>query len=81
LDAYRCSGETSPFSSSNQEKIMSDIILALVLTFVLLAAMFVWVPLLQSVEALTRRYPRQRYEEMPDLREEDAGPQFTGKVA
>ncbi len=60
---------------------MSDTILAVVLTVILLAAMFVWVPLLQSAEALTRRYPQPQDGEMPDLREEDAGPQFTGNVA
>jgi hypothetical protein len=60
---------------------MSIFILVLVLTFVLLASMFIWVPLLQSAEALSRRYPRQRYAEMPDLREDDTSPQFTGEVA
>jgi hypothetical protein len=76
-----CTHEKPTIALSNQETIMSDIILALVLTFVLLAAMFVWVPLLQSAEAHSRRYPLQRYGEMPDLREEDSSPQFTGKVA
>jgi hypothetical protein len=53
----------------------------LVIGFVLLALMFIWVSLLQSAEAPSRRFPPQRAEDIPDLREDDTSPQFTGRVA
>ncbi len=59
---------------------MFNIVLILVLTFGLLATMFVWVPL-HSAEVSARRNPGQRTGEVPDLREDDASPQFTGKIA
>lgn len=60
---------------------MSDQLLALILTFVLLAALFLWVPLLHTAEALSHRYPLQNGDDMPNLVEEDTGPHFTGEVA
>ncbi len=60
---------------------MSDTFLALALTLVVLVVTVLCVPLLQATEALTLRYPLRRVENMPDLVEEDAGPQFTGEVA
>ncbi|HEY0263176.1 MAG TPA: hypothetical protein VGC07_01515 [Granulicella sp.] len=60
---------------------MFDMFLALALFVVFFAALFIWVPLLQSVEALARRYPQQLATDMPDLREDDSSSQFTGKVA
>ncbi|WP_263383844.1 hypothetical protein [Granulicella arctica] len=60
---------------------MSDTILALVLTITTLILMLIWVPMLQTVEVLARRYPVDGTAEMPNLVEEDSGPQFTGDVA
>jgi hypothetical protein len=75
------SDELSANYCANLEKVMSDMTLALTLTLVLLAALFVGVPLLQSLEALTRSSPNHGVLDMPNLVEEDAGPQFTGEVA
>jgi hypothetical protein len=60
---------------------MPNFLLAFIVVIVLLAAMLLWGPLLQTVESLSRRYSPERYTEMPDLREEDTGPQYTGKVS
>jgi len=60
---------------------MSDTVLAFIVISSLLAAMLIWVPLLQSAEALTRCYPLQRSEELTSFEEEDSSPQFTGDVA
>jgi hypothetical protein len=60
---------------------MSDITLVLTLAIVLLAALFVGIPLLQSLEAFTRTHSNHGILDMPNLVEEDAGPQFTGEVA
>jgi hypothetical protein len=59
---------------------MTNIVLAVVVAVILLAAMFIWVPLLQGAEVRSRRYSARPYQEIPDLREEDDSPQFTGKV-
>ena len=60
---------------------MSDTILALILTVMTLVLMLIWVPMLQSLETLARRFPADGTGEMPNLVEEDSGPQFTGEVA
>ena len=60
---------------------MSDTILALVLTGLFLAILFLAAPMLQSAETLGRRRPVRSQEDMPNLVEEDTGPQFTGDVA
>ena len=59
---------------------MTNIVLAIVVAVVLLAAMFIWVPLMQGAEVRSRLSSRKSYGEMPDLREDDDDTQFTGKV-
>ncbi|MEO6802367.1 MAG: hypothetical protein ABI197_03870 [Granulicella sp.] len=60
---------------------MSNIIFAVIIAVVLLAGMFVWVPLLQGAEVRSRRYSSRR-ETMPDLRdEEDDSPRFSGEIS
>ena len=60
---------------------MSATILALLLAVVLVLAMFIWVPLLQSAEALDRRHSSHRSGTIPELTEEEPSPELTDKVA
>ena len=60
---------------------MSDMTLALVLTGTFLVILFFSMPLLHSAETLNRLRPLKNAEDMPNLVEEDTGPQFTGEIA
>lgn len=60
---------------------MSDTILALILTVILIVSMMVLLPLIQSMETLSRRYSVDRSGEMPDLREDDQDSEISVEAA
>ena len=60
---------------------MSVAILTLLLAAVLILAMLVWVPILQSAETHSRRHSSQRSGTIPELTEEDSSPELTSEIA
>ncbi len=52
---------------------MSDTVLALGITVLLLAGMAAWVPLLHMAERLTKRNARYVARELPEVRERPSG--------
>jgi hypothetical protein len=60
---------------------MSETILALILTVVLILAMLVWVPIMQSAETHGRRYSSRRSGTIPELTEEEPSPELTGEIS
>lgn len=59
---------------------MSDTVLALILTGLILLALAAWVPLLHAAETMTRKYAR-RVAERRSAKEQDLSPGFNREAA